>query len=66
MTCVRRLVRHDASRRAFVAAALGLPVAAAIPIAQAAPATPAPAGEGARGYRETEHVITYYRAAARL
>jgi hypothetical protein len=61
----------DASRRAFIAKAAAVPVAAVagtviVPHGETVPAPPAPhATEQDRGrYRLSEHVRTYYRTAA--
>ena len=55
----------DATRRAFLGAAVAAPVAAVGPTAAAAvePAPPAPTSPTAARYRDTERVREYYRLA---
>jgi hypothetical protein len=59
----------DPSRRSFLRAAGGAGALGALAVAAggAAEAAPVPAPEaeapGAKGYRETEHILKYYRTA---
>lgn len=58
----------DPSRRSFLRAAGGAGALGALAVAagaaEAAPVpVPAPEAEGPKGYRETEHILKYYRTA---